>query len=242
MCTVSFLARKSGYVLAMNRDEKLSRPAGLPASEKVIDGCSVLGPSELGGGTWIALNGFGVTYALINWYAIAKRVKVLPVSRGKVVTAVSPVKAPAVAATLLGRLPLARINPFRLIGIFPATREIAEWDWDLKKMVQKKHPWAAQQWISSGFDEPTAQRIRARTFQQKLKLKSAGSLDWLRRLHGSHLPSIGPFSTCMHRVDAATVSYTEVAVAQKTAALRYFAGAPCQGIGGHLQSGELTLA
>jgi len=30
MCTVTFIARRNGYVLGMNRDEKLTRAAGLP--------------------------------------------------------------------------------------------------------------------------------------------------------------------------------------------------------------------
>ena len=38
--------------------------------------------------------------------------------------------------------------------------------------------------------------------------KFEGRLNWLRRLHRSHLPERGPFSICMHRSDAATVSYT----------------------------------
>ena len=56
MCTVTFIARKHGYALGMNRDEQLSRVPGLPPSEKTINGCRVLAPSEPGGGTWIALN------------------------------------------------------------------------------------------------------------------------------------------------------------------------------------------
>jgi hypothetical protein len=128
---------------------------------------------------------------------------------------------------VLAQLPLQRINSFRLIGVFPVTNDIAEWRWDLKTLVCIKHRWKHQQWISSGFDEPAAQRVRSRTFRAALKQKSAGSLDWLRRLHRSHLPQAGPFSTCMHRTDAATVSCSEITVFQHKAMLRYYAGAPC---------------
>jgi hypothetical protein len=98
----------------------------------------------------------------------------------------------------------------------------------LKKLRRLKHRWRAQQWISSGYDEPGAQRVRGRTFQRLRRIKSAGSLDWLRALHSSHLPERGPYSTCMHRSDAATVSYSEVEVQKKTSALRYHDGPPCQ--------------
>src|SRR5712671_6793698 len=197
MCTVSFIARRSGYALAMNRDEKLTRVAGLPPSKKIIQGRNVLAPSEPGGGTWIALNDAGVTFALINWYAITARVKRDSASRGMVVNAVSALDSPDAVSATLEKLPLAKINSFRLIGIFPAAQEIFQWQWDLKKLVRKKHRWKAQQWISSGFDEPVAQRVRSRTFRLALRQHSVGSLDWLRRLHRSHSPQAGPFSTCM---------------------------------------------
>jgi len=245
MCTVSFLTRKNGYAVAMNRDEKLSRAAGLPPSKKHIGGRTVVSPSEPVGGTWIALNDSGVTFALINWYAIRAQAESGSVSRGVIVNTVCTAVTPDSAAAGLARLPLKQINPFRLIGIFPATQEIAEWGWDLKNLVHKGHPWQTQQWISSGFDEPVAQRIRGETFRRALKQKSAGTLNWLRRLHRSHAPEAGPFSICMHRPDAATVSYTEIAVAGRTATMHYLDGVTCGCVGrkGHeISRGSIELA
>jgi len=230
MCTVTFIARKNGYALGMNRDEQLLRVAGLPPSKKMIGGCAVLAPSEPGGGTWIALNDAGVAFALINWYSITARVKGETVSRGQVVNTACVAKTPDVAVAALARLPLQRINPFRLIGVFPVTSEIIEWRWDLKRLVCKNHSWKDQQWISSGFNEPAAQRVRSRSFRAALKQKSAGSLSWLRRLHRSHSPQAGPFSTCMHRADAATVSYTEATVTPAGAMMSHHAGPPCKGV------------
>ena len=241
MCTVSFLARKRGYALAMNRDEKLARVAGLPPSNKILQGRMVLSPSEPGGGTWIALNDAGVTFALINWYAITTRVKTNLVSRGDVVNAVCAKNSPAAAESILEKLPLARMNSFRLIGVFPATQEVVQWQWNLQTLVRKNHSWHTQQWISSGCDEPTAQRLRSETFRRALKQKSAGTLDWLRRLHRSHAPEPGPFATCMHRTDAETVSYTETLVADGSAAMRHVNGAPCQSLAGRAKSWKLAF-
>jgi hypothetical protein len=228
MCTVTFIARQRGYCLGMNRDEKLTRPAALPPKKTKVNGCVVVGPSEPGGGTWISLNDSGACFALINWYSIAARVNQNAITRGEVVNSVSTAISPDFADASLGELSLKRINPFRLIGVFPATGELVEWRWDLKRLVRKSHRWKTQQWISSGFDEPKAQRVRGRTFQQALYQASAGRLDWLRRLHGSHSPRTGPFSTCMHRADAATVSYTEITVSPRDAVMHYYAGSPCQ--------------
>src|SRR5215471_430976 len=162
MCTVTFIARRRGYALGMNRDEKLTRPTGLPPRRKVVNGRAVLSPSEAGGGTWIALNDTGASMALINWYSVTTRVPRNPISRGEIVKSVMAMDSVDAADAELRGVPLARINPFRLIGIFPRTREIFEWFWDLKRLVRKSRPWKTQQWASSGFDEPNAQRVRGR--------------------------------------------------------------------------------
>jgi hypothetical protein len=228
MCTVTFMPRKRGYALAMNRDEKRTRAKGLPPNQRCIDGVQVIYPSEPSGGTWIALNDAGVTLALIDWYSVAARSSDITVSRGEIIPSLS--NAPdskSIDARLAGRL-LNRINPFRLIGFFAAQRKIIEWQWDLRRLARKAHHWQSQQWISSGFDEPKAKRLRSSTFRHFQTQASAGTTNWLRRLHRSHSPERGPYSTCMHREDAATVSYTEITVSRTQASLRHHRGSPCK--------------
>ena len=127
----------------------------------------------------------------------------------------------------LAELPLARVNPFRLIGMFPAHQAFLEWRWNLKHLERLDHPWRTNTWISSGFEEPGAQQTRGKMFREALRHESAESLDWLRRLHGSHGVERSPYSHCMHGADAATVSYTEVVVSQAAATMRYQQGALC---------------
>ena len=233
MCTVSFIARQHGCLIAMNRDEKLSRAKGLPPRLVAVGARPVLAPSESSGGTWIALNETPAAFALINWYSVKAAVKTNPVSRGLVVQAVAVASSAAEASQIIARLPLPQINPFRLIGVFAAQKQVWEWRWDLKTLVCQKEPWRSRQWISSGFDEPEANRQRSKTFQAALGQKSAGRPDWLRRLHRSHAPAPGPFSTCMHRADAASVSYTEIIVFGRRATMAYWNQAPCQLKSGH---------
>ena len=71
MCTVTFMPRRTGYCLAMNRDEKRTRPEGCLQPREILVAIGVIYPSEPGGGTWIALNDSGVSLALINWYSVA---------------------------------------------------------------------------------------------------------------------------------------------------------------------------
>jgi hypothetical protein len=229
MCTVTFIPRKTGYLVGMNRDEKLTRVAGLPPVQRNKDGRTVIYPSEPSGGTWISLNDSGTTFALVNWYSVLTKAKKGIVSRGQIIPSISTTSSSETAKRDLAVLPLAQIKPFRLIGIFWASRQIKEWQWDLQDLVETNHGWRAKQWISSGFDEPTAQKIRSHTFRIFRMRTSFGRVHSLRRLHSSHTPEKGPFSTCMHGEDAITVSYTEVRVSRNRASLQHIFGPPCEG-------------
>jgi len=211
----------------MNRDEKLTRVAAQPPARHRLGSRDALFPSEPNGGAWIGVNDSGATLALINWYAVPACVAGQPVSRGEVVKSSLVADSPGMADKAMSGLPLARVNPFRLVGVFLASRAVIEWRWNLKRLERRDHPWQTNTWISSGFDELGAQQTRGKIFREALRQKSAGSVDWLRRLHRSHRPARGPYSTCMHREDAVTVSYTEVAVSAYAATMRYLAGAPC---------------
>src|SRR5690242_6307369 len=145
MCTVTLIARKRGYILGMNRDEKRARPKGLPPSQKQIDGHEVIYPSEPSGGTWISLNNSDVTFALINWYFVSRRVITDPMSRGEIIPSISTADSPDLVDRDFSNLPLPSINPFRLIGIFLKSKKIVEWRWDLRELERKNYPWRSQQ-------------------------------------------------------------------------------------------------
>lgn len=226
MCTVTLIARRSGYALGMNRDEKLARVPAIPPQMKRLENCDALFPSEPGGGAWIGVNDCGITLALINWYAAPDRVFENVVSRGTVVRSLLSKNSFDAITTSLQRQPMQSVNPFRLIGVFPGQR-VVEWRWDLHHLTAFEHPWVTRVWISSGFDEPGAQNVRGSTFAEALSDPDAETVPWLRRLHASHTPHSGPYSMCMHREDAATVSYTEIEMTKGIATMRYAAGSPC---------------
>src|SRR5262249_34623720 len=85
MCTVTFWPTRKGYRLAMNRDEKWDRPAGLPPTRQILGKRAAIFPNEPMGGTWIGLNDLGVAFALVNWYSVAQPVLTKSTSRGAVV-------------------------------------------------------------------------------------------------------------------------------------------------------------
>ena len=227
MCTVSFSPNRSGFVLAMNRDEQRSRASGLPPRRVQRGMLETVFPSEPSGGTWIGVSGWGNCLALINWYSVATRVKADPISRGVLIPGSLSSLTPEETEQRIRTQPLNRINPFRLIGIFPGEQRVREWCWDLEALRTRIHPWALEVWISSGWDEAGAQASRGNHFRQSLSQLGAGRLDWLRQFHRSHDPEPGPYSTCMHRKDASTVSYTEVEVSETRVQMRYQLGSPC---------------
>jgi len=207
----------------MNRDEKRSRAAAVPPSIVDVNSARAIFPREPNGGTWIAANDGGVCVALINWYRINREPGRDVMSRGQVVRELAGKSTTAEIAEAVMNLPLHRLRPFRLIAVVPLEQRVTEWRWNLEQLIARKHDWQMQHWFSSGFNEERAERERERVCTAA---RDRRSLAGLRQLHRSHRPKRGPFSICMHRDEAATVSYTEVAVSRRRATMRYKPG-PC---------------
>jgi hypothetical protein len=226
MCTVSFVPTRTGFLFAMNRDEKKSRVAAEAPRRRRTGHHTSLHPAEPGGGSWIGVNQKGVALALINWYAMPQKDGPLA-SRGIVVPQLLAEARLDRLGQRLAFLPLPRINPFRLIAVSLAERRVEEWGWNGDCLKVSRKDWRRRHWFSSGFEEMTAARTRAQVAAGAARANLAGTLPWLRRLHQSHRPACGAFSICMHRDDAQTVSYTEISVEPLRARMRYGAGPPC---------------
>jgi len=227
MCTVSFIPKDQGFYLAMNRDEKRSRSIALPPRIVTVAGCRAIFPREPNGGTWIAVNDAGVCLALINWHRIQRNPADEIASRGQVTANLAGAASSNDIADAMMEMTLHNLRPFRLITIVPAERVMTEWRWDLELLTPRRHEWERKHWFSSGFDEITAELERSCICDAAHEEKSRDSLASLRLLHRSHAPERGPFSICMHRADAVTVSYTEVVVSTECVVMRYKNDAPC---------------
>jgi Transport and Golgi organisation 2 len=151
------------------------------------------------------------------------------VSRGEIVRALAGKSDANEIAQAMAKLPLRKLHPFRLIAIISSEKLVIEWRWNLERLTMRNQEWQRQHWFSSGFDERRAELERQRVCDAAHAEQSTSSLNWLRRLHCSHAPARGPFSICMHRSDAATVSYTEIAVSKRRATVRYKPGPCCSG-------------
>ena len=120
MCTLTFSPTRTGYLLAMNRDEQRSRERALPPRWHRLGERSALYPHESGGGTWIGLNDTGISFALLNGYSVPLRSLSHPLSRGIVIPALLHGTTSDGADSLLRQLETGRLQPFRLVGIFPS--------------------------------------------------------------------------------------------------------------------------
>jgi hypothetical protein len=211
----------------MNRDESLARAAAHPPQVFTRAGRLALYPTESTGGSWVGVNDAGITVALINWYAIPRAAGIGRVSRGSVVPAVLAAADAEEARTAIAALSKRDMAPFRLLAFAPCERTVREFRWDQQTLDEVPHAWAPRHWFSSGHDEPRTQHTRGDVAREAWRDLCAGRLPWLRRLHASHAPERGPFCFCMHRMDAATVSYTEIALTRRTATMRYHDGPLC---------------
>lgn len=234
MCTLSVLTRDNGYLLAMNRDERIARGAGEIPQIHQLDGITAVYPSDGASGTsttgtWIAANQYGITLALLNWNDVVRRPIDSPKvqSRGQIIPALGSSSRMVELKTTFGTLDLERTPPFRLVGVFPSEKVIGEWRWDSSRLIFEAQEWRPHHWFSSSLSDRDAESLRRSACRNAEHEPDAGSVPWLRRLHGSHAGGPGAFSLCVHRKDVKTLSYSEIMVTRRDIEMGHFRGSPC---------------
>lgn len=226
MCTLTFIPRGEGYLLAMNRDERTTRGVAEPPARYDLEGIQAIYPRDTEGGTWIAASNLGIAFALLNWNDVAPGGPKIR-SRGEVIPALITGHSLRDAQSALGRMDLTGVLPFRLVGLFPGENVVCEWRWNQREMSSRPLAWAEQHWYSSSLGDQKASLTRGAACESASREADAGSLAWLRRLHASHDAARGPFSLCVHREGVETLSYTEVSCTPQTVQCNYFPGSPC---------------
>jgi len=228
MCTLTVVTGNGEYLMAMNRDEKIARGAGLPPAIREFDGSRVIYPSEGNGGTWLATNEYGIALALLNWNDIAphgrdaKRRR-----RGRVIPTLIDSRSLSDLHEVFSVSNFVGMMPFRLVGVFPSEQEIWEWRWDSAQIDFDVHAWESRHWFSSSLSDERAESLRGAACRVARHESDAGSVRWLRRLQASHAGGPGPFSLCVHREDVKTLSYTEVVLSSGSVRMCHFRGSPC---------------
>jgi hypothetical protein len=233
MCTVTFVPKAGGYLLAMNRDDAYSRVAANIPSTLQCNDVTAIYPSESSGGTWISVNDARLAFALLNWNRPTSSPKNR--SRGEIIRSLANfVKLDRVAESL-EHASLDGINPFRLICFSGRDQQIREWRWN-GVFSTIDHTWEYRHWFSSGLSDDEALARRSAICNAALSDSDALSVKWIRRLHSSHEADRGAFGICVHRDTGGTLSYTEIEVSAVKATMLYRTGSPCSDAPGSTSS------
>lgn len=236
MCTVSWLHQDDGYQLLCNRDERRSRLGAAPPRITHAGRARVLAPRDgAAGGSWIAVNDFGVSVCLLNGANLSgesdcagyRVPAVMMRSRGTLLMELADADGVDEVCLRLERMELAAFAPFTVVALEPGLpAAIVEWNGQEKAVLLHGDPFSPL--ASSSVDPAGARERRQREFARLTdsgRRLTASSLYAFHESHGGHADARSP---CMHRRDAATVSFSWITVTRDSADFFYTPGAPCE--------------
>jgi len=221
VCTASWLIQPQGFELFFNRDESVRRgPARAPQLLE-LEGVRALAPCDAdAGGTWLGVNEHGLALGLLNaWDARGQPAE--PRSRGLLVRELLSARSADEVVARLAGAPLERYRGFTL-ACFEPGHEPRVRAWDGRELTE---PEARAPLCSSSLERGRAQLERERVFARMVGARLAR--EAFESFHASHAPERGPWSPCMHRDDASTVSASQVRVDARAVSIRYAGGPPC---------------
>ena len=230
MCTLTWWAGDTGYEVFFNRDEKKDRPVATPPELSEKEGVRFLAPRDsAAGGTWILVNEFGVTFALLNWYSreVVNNPRENWVSRGQLVRELADIHDLAGFGRGLAGFEPGQFRAFRLLGFFPGEGdsgvEIDFWQWSGQGGLQRM-PCPPMPICSSSFDRETGIARRKNQLGE-----IGGPVTDPDRLwefhHNSGSFGTSAYSVRMNRPDAQTWSISRVTVERKR--IRFLYEAEC---------------
>lgn len=234
MCTVTLRRSGRGYLLTMNRDELLERAPEEPPCLHDEGRVKWAGPLDgAGRGTWIGLNEFGVTAALLNRYAdagadgadayAARENTASRPSRGRIIPqALGRGRGRDVLNWIEGPFDPTPYEGFTLLVAWPGGARLFLWKGAGTLVAREAaKPW---EWLSSSsWRQPEVLDWRRRLFDEWLATGEAfrGPLP---AYHLMQPPGREAWSPLMRRDYASTRSITQVEVPPDTTRgiLRYW--------------------
>jgi len=228
MCTVSWLRQAEGYELLCNRDERHTRKlAGGPRISRRNE-ISYIAPVDGDhGGSWIGVNEFGLTLCLLNRYGDPVREPSQQyTSRGLLLTDLLDSRQNQRIPERVNDFELDRFRPFAMLALSGDEPAILI-NWTGQDCIVQRNADAQMPLTSSSLSNPTPIEARRNHFQEMARERGTLDVELLHQFHLSHVPERGPYSVCMHRDDAATVSLSSVTVTGDSIGFIYQPGSPC---------------
>lgn len=215
MCTLTYLLTNSGYELFFNRDEQRSRLQAItPQMNHSINAIYPIDP--LGKGTWIAVHQSGLSFALLNYYQVEKKVITKNFnSRGEIILKLLKLlKHADNALEALKQMSLSDYQAFQLI-MLPSdltfqNNQLRCFQWDGQHLTELQQTLPI---TSSGVDYPDVYQARTATFKEMVSVNNP-TVEQLIDFHQSQQEE-GKLSVKMCREDAKTVSFSRISVTDK---------------------------
>jgi len=225
VCTVSIVTWAGGLRLVANRDEQRSRADALPPRLVERNGVHSIQPIDAAsGGTWVAVNEFGVAFALLNVNP-ATPFQAGTHSRGEIIAALAALDSIEDVVEAMKAVDHAQYSPFRLIcAAGEVAVEIAPY-----LSLRRQHALDSPvMFTSSGLGDDRVEGPRRRLFDELVGVTDAGgrkTIDRQDSFHAHRWSDAPHLSVFMSRDDACTVSRTVIEVRERGVAMTY-AGRP----------------
>jgi hypothetical protein len=238
MCTMTWIHEPERYQVFFNRDEHRNRkPARSPAVRRAGRVRFIAPLDGDFGGSWIGANQLGVTLCLLNGYGHPADDQTAPAtgftSRGLLLTSLIDGTSSTAIVERVAKLDLSRFRSFLLTAIDPSGEDLLA-TWKGGALAVEELADSHLPLVSSSFDTDEVRASRAELFEAMRREARGDPTELHLAFHESHRPAAGPRSTCMHRPEAQTVSFSWIQVAPRRILFHYSPHSPCKGRPGPL--------
>lgn len=233
MCTVSWLRTREGYELFFNRDERHTRSRAEPPTLRETRGVRFVAPTDGDcGGSWVGVNEAGLSLCILNRYEDAPEsardtaARAEYRSRGLLLTDLMDCLAVSHVRARLSGADLSRYRPFTLAALSLHEPTLLA-HWANGGMTFDGAGDDSMPLTSSSRRGAEVTASRRSLFRRMVREAGALTPALLEEFHETHEPARGPLSVCMHREDAATVSFSRVKARADAAEFSYRPLSPC---------------
>jgi len=223
MCTLTWLYDQHGFRIYFNRDEKRTRLPASPPVIHLIQGVRVLAPNDgNAGGTWLAVNEFGLAVAVLNYYEAEALVPSGDAdfqSRGHLVLDLASSGNGYAAINKLHHLNHRSYRPF-VLALFTPERSGVMASWNGRQFSEidlNRQPLPV---TTSSYRTEEVLDTRKKLFHRMQNGREITD-DMLLNYHKSRSENGGAFSVTMSRLDACTVSFNAVTVRNSSVSFLY---------------------